>query len=68
MKHIKKFNENNTSVEDGFYWVKLKNENEWWIAKKDSSIGDKPWEIIASDDIFSDDIFIEIGPKIELPE
>lgn len=54
--------------ENGFYWVLLKADGpypeEWTIGQYDGSSSSYPWEIIASDEIFRDEDFVKIGPKI----
>ena len=67
MTKIKRFEQVNESKgirEDGFYWVILKGWGGWTIGKYTGKEGKYCWEIIASDQIFEEDQFEEIGAKI----
>jgi len=59
----------NTKREDGFYWVKIKNDDEWTIGKyhntyEDGSDADS-WFVVGSDEPYDDSIFDRIGDFIE---
>ena len=72
MTKIKRFaqvNEAKGIREDGFYWVLFKNDTEWTVGKYTPINGDGtkntyPWEVVASDEIFIEDQFQEIGDRV----
>ena len=55
--------------EDGFYWVKIKNDNEWTVGKYHNTYEDGSdadfWFVIGSDEPYDDTIFDRIGDFIE---
>lgn len=72
---IKKYNDMNENKyqtlirKDGFYWVLVKDDIEWTIGKYNhiNNDGNKKthnWEVVASDESFDENSFLEIGEFI----
>jgi hypothetical protein len=51
--------------EKGYYWIKLKEFDEWVIAEYDCSWGIYGWWVCGADHVFYDKDIEEIGEKIE---
>jgi len=51
-------------MESGFYWVRFKDEEEWTIGKYTEDAR-YPWEVVASDEMFTDASFLVIDPRVK---
>ncbi len=50
-------------IEDGFYWVKTADSDEWTIGELEGG----EWFFAGSTDIYSGDYIREVGPQIKPP-
>jgi len=54
--------------EQGYYWVRLRDGNEWCIAEWFPEEGYQCWFAEGMEQSFSDDLLAEIGPRVPTRE